>query len=1056
MQTKVFMKKLCTFILLVLSSVLYAQNQTVTGVLVDDAGMPLEGATVLVQGTSIGVVTGFDGSFSINVPDPVDSKVLVISYIGYEGQTITIGSKRQFNITLQPDVDSLEEVVIVGYGTVRKSDVTGSVSSIKAEEIERIGTTNLDQALAGRAAGVVVTSSTGEPGGAADIQIRGISSLNGSEPLYIIDGVQMDNTLEESIGIGDLTSSSLSPLAMINQADIESIEILKDASSTAIYGSRGANGVVLITTKQGKTGKGVVNVSQEFGISEVNRFIDVLDANQYSIINAEARLNIGAELTDEQAFFLAEGLAGNLPTNDWQKTVTNAGTQSNTNLSFSGGNEDMRYSITGGLLKTTGPVLGSDFNRVTTRVRLDANVSKKLNIATNINYSNQKRETVGNTSFNRAVRSNPRNGLDNNEEEDIINDEDTVLTPITAITGVINNTLQTQFVGSIDLKYNFTESLFFKSSFAYQERHTAQRYYRKALEDAGAAGSSRTNDVRRTQTTISNTLNFNKQMRNSSLNAVLGQEIIETESEGIRVQNFGYPNDLLTYYSPGIATFNDPDQVSYNKNVLASFFGRVNYTLNNKYLFTFTGRYDGASKFAENNKWSFFNAAAFAYKLSEENFLKDVDAISEIKLRVSYGTSGNQVIASYESLDQYEAEQTPFGEVAVPIYYQNQLPNPNLTWETTSQVDAGIDLGFFNNRFTATLDYYEKITDDLLFTNQAAPAQSGFTTYTQNTGSLETKGFEASFSAKIVRGKNFSWSLNGNVATGKTIVNGLTFDYTFSGWDPGFISGGTQRLIIGEEVGTFYGYKTAGIAQFDDLAGFQGLGTQDRIDIYNANPNAGYEFVDGYEGGLPFIDADGGTDGVQAHPGDQLYEDLNGDGVINDFDRQIIGQAQPDLTLGINNTFTIGNFDISIFMDSQIGKDVHNHSSIALLAFTGNQSEASAWNRWTPENSGNTYPRMSLNSNAGALRYSDRYIEDGSFVRLQNVTVNYNFPKEFTDKLNISNLRIYLSGTNLALWTKYTGITPDTSSRRGTTSLGHDQTNYPPSRLIRMGVNVTF
>lgn len=1048
------MRKTFQILFLLFSGVLFAQDKIVTGTVLDESGIPLFGATVIVEGTSTGVVTDIDGNFSINIASNVNS--IQVSYVGYLSQTVTIGNKSQLTVTLQPNLENLEEVIVVGYGTVKKSDLTGSVSSIKAKEVAQSGFVGIDQALAGRAPGVVVTNSTGEPGGAADIQIRGISSLNGSEPLYIIDGVQMDNALEESVGIGDLTSSSLSPLAMINQADIESIEILKDASSTAIYGSRGASGVILITTKQGKAGKGVINISQEFGITEVNRYIDVLDGNQYAIVNAEARLNIGTELTEAQDSLLTLGLAGSLRTNDWQRTVTSAGTQSNTNVSFSGGDKDMRYSVSGGLLQTTGPVLGSDFNRVTTRVRLDANVSKKLNIATNINYSRQNRETVGNTSFNRALRSNPLSGLDSNEEEDLINDEETVLTPRTAITNVINNTLQSQFVGSIDLKYNFTESLFFKSSFAYQERHTAQRYYRKALEDAGASGSSRTNDVRRTQITISNTLNFNKQMGKSNLNAVLGQEIIENESEGIRVQNFGYPNDLLTYYAPGIATFNDPDQVSYNKNVLASFFGRVNYTLNNKYLFTFTGRYDGSSKFAVNNKWSFFNAAAFAYKLSEENFLKDVDAISEIKLRASYGTAGNQAINPYNSLDLYEAEQTPFGEVASPIFYQTQLPNPNLSWETTSQADAGIDLGFFRNRFTATLDYYQKVTDDLLFTNQAAPAQSGFTTYTQNTGSLETKGFEASFNAEIIRGNKFSWALSGNVATGKTIVKGLTFDNTFSGWDPGYISGGTQRLIIGEEVGTFYGYKTAGIAQFDDLATFQGVDNQERIDLYSADPNAGHEFVDGYEGGLPFIDADSGADGVQANPGDQLYEDLNGDGVINDFDRQIIGQAQPEVTLGINNTFTIGNFDINIYMDSQIGKDVHNHSSIALLAFTGNQSEARAWNRWTPENPSNIYPRMNLNSNSGALRYSDRYIEDGSFVRLQNITCNYNFPKEITDKLSVSNLRVYLSGTNLAIWTKYKGLTPDTSSRRGNTSLGHDQTNYPPSRLIRLGVNVTF
>ncbi|WP_299668809.1 TonB-dependent receptor [uncultured Polaribacter sp.] len=1050
------MKKILTIFLVTLSVHLFSQEKIISGTVVDETGQPLLGVSVLIKGASKGTTTDFDGVYNINAKT---GDVLVFAYLGTESKEVKVGNNNKINVTLVNDDTTLDEIVVIGYGSVKKSDLTGSVSTIKSEAIENVAAVNFEEALAGRAAGVVVTASSGEPGSPVSIQIRGISSLNDTQPLYIIDGVQMENTFETGLAGNEtnLIAASLSPLAMLNQSDIESIEILKDASATSIYGSRGASGVVLITTKQGKVGKGVVNVTQDFGISTVQRFLDLLDGNQWQIMNNERVLNAGTPLNAEENFLQEQALAGNLETNNWQKLIATAGTQSNTNLSISGGTKDVKYYLSGGLLKTSGPVLGSDFNRVSTRARINANVSKKISVAANVSFSRQQTTRVASGSggaFNRAIRANPISGINLDQGEGDLGDDETFANPIQDITRTINNTLQSQFVGQVDLRYNFTESLFFKTSYSFQERNTSQRYYQSVLLNSD--GVARTQDTRRTRETIENTLNFNKKFGKSNINAVLGQEIQETVNEGIRVRNSGFPNDLLTYYEPGIAEFNDPDVVTYSKDILSAFLGRVNYALNNKYLFTLTGRFDGSSRFAANNKWSFFNSAAFAYKLGEEEFIKNIDAISQMKFRVTYGSSGNQTIGTYQSLDQYEASITPFGESTTPIYYQNQLPNANLFWETTKQIDAGLDLGLFKNRFSLTLDYYNKITDDLLFVGQRIPAQSGFTEYTQNNGALDTKGFEVSVDAKIIRGKKFKWNLNANASTARTIITDLKADFTFSGWDPGFISGGTQRLIIGEEVGAFYGYKTAGIAQFDDLASFQGLTNQERIDLYNTNRGVGHDFVDGYSGGLPFIDAGNGA-GVQAHPGDQLYEDLNGDGVITDEDRQIIGRAQPDVSLGLTNTFSFGNFDVSVYVDSQIGKDVHNHSSIALLNFVGlNNSSAVAYNRWTPENPSDVYPRISTTANLGGTRYSDRYLEDGSFVRLQNVTLSYRFNKKLTDKLKISSLRLYASGSNLAIWTKYTGYTPDVNARRGNTSLGHDMSNSPPRRLIRMGLNMKF
>ena len=1049
------MKKILTIFLVMLSVQVFSQEKNISGTVVDDTGQPLLGVTILIKGMAKGTVTDFDGGYTINAKT---GDVLVFSFLGTETKEVTVGSQNTINVTLITADTSLDEIVVVGYGSVRKSDLTGSVSSIKAEAIENIAAVNFEEALAGRAPGVVVTSSSGEPGSPVNIQIRGISSLNNSQPLYIIDGVQMENGLEDGLEESsvDITSESLSPLAMLNQADIESIEILKDASSTAIYGSRGASGVVLITTKKGKEGKGVVQLSVDYGIAEVQRLIDVLDSNEYYIMNTEIVLNAGNELNDEENFFYTQALAGQLETNNWQELISSVGTQSTTNLSFSGGTKDIKYSLSGNLFQTDGPVLGSSFDRISTRARINANVSKKLSIAANISFGHQLATRVASgsgNSYNRAIRANPFDGINVDEDEQDLEDGDLLANPVADIQRNPNTTLQTQFVGNIDLTYNFTEALNFKTSFAFQERNNSQRFYqsiRLALN-----GRARTQDTRRSRKTFSNTLNFNKKIGESSINAVLGQELQETTQEGIRVQTTSFANDLLGVYALDFGTFNDRESLTFSNDVLVSFFGRLNYTLKNKYLLTLTGRYDGASKFAANKKWAFFNAAALAYKLSEEEFIKNIDAISEMKFRVSYGTSGNQAINPYQSLDQYQGDITAFDadESTTAVFYQNQLPNSNLEWETTSQIDGGLDLGLFKNRFSLTFDYYNKITDNLLFTGQRIGAQSGFTAFTQNNGALDTKGFEVSFDAKIIRSKKFKWNLTANAATGKTIITDLEVDLTESGWNPGFIDGGTQRLIIGEEIGAFYGYKTAGITQFDDFQAFQGLTNQEQIDLYNSNRNATHEFVEGYSGGHPFA-------ANLMKPGSQLYEDISGpdgvpDGVIDDEDLQIIGRAQPDVTLGLTNNFSFGNFSLNVFVDSQLNKDVYNHANYTLLRFNGsNNSIAEAFNRWTPENPSTVYPRVDVNN--GNRPFSDRFIQDGSFIRLQNVTLNYNFPKKLTDKLKISALRLYVSGTNLAIWTKYTGFTPDVNSLRFNTRLGHDMSNAPPRRLIRMGLNMKF
>lgn len=1048
------MKKILTIFLVMMSTFVFSQEKTITGNVTDEAGTPLLGTTIIIKGQAKGAVTDFDGNYSLKAKA---GDVLVFSYLGSETKQITVGTKNVINVTLMQSDTQLDEVVVVGYGSVKKSDLTGSVSSVKAEDITKTGSVGLEQALAGRAAGVVVKQNSGEPGAGTSINIRGVSSLNGSEPLYVIDGVPMDNSSAPGLGNQDLESSSLSPLSMINPEDIESIEILKDASSTAIYGSRGANGVVLITTKGGKPGKGVITLKQEYGVTEVRHFIDLLKSNDYIILNEEAYRNAG-NLTPRNETKLDSARAGLLPNSDWQRTIIHTGTSSNTDLSFSGGNKDLRYLISNNFLEANGIVQSTNYKRASTRVNVDADLSDKFKVGVRMNYahvtSDQRAISTGvnglrgaTSAISRALRASPTTGLLADDTDEGIEG----WTPQTALKANQYHNLLTQFIGSMDAEYFFTKALSVKTQFTYQNRNTAQRYYQLNIlpNNVAEGGRAKTGDVRATKSSLTNTLNFRKKLGKHRINAVLGQSIESSENEGVYVSNYGFANDLLTYYDPGSATFNDPDRVSYSKDNLASFFGRINYSINNKYLLTLTGRYDGASKFAANNKWAFFPAAALAYKFSEENFIKKIDAISELKLRVSYGTSGNQAIRTYQSLDQYASDQTPFNEVLTTVYYASQLPNPNLTWETTTQLDGGLDFGFFRSRITGTLEYYKKTTDNLLFAGNKIPVQSGFPTYTQNFGTLETNGFEASLSARIVSNNKFSWTLSGNVATGKTKVTAMGSDFLFSGWNPGFISGGTQRLIIGEEIGTFYGYKREGIAQFDDFVEFQGLSNQERIDMYNADPAATYTLVDGYNSGVPY-------DATDTRPGEQLYVDTNNDGIISEDDRTIIGHAQPNISFGINNSFTMGNLDLSFFIDSQIGQDIANIQNIKLLNFDGNQSLAETLNRWTPENPSTIWPRLNQGYTRG-VPFSDRYIEDASFVRLQNITLGYNLPKDLVKKLKINNLRVYITASNVAIWTKYTGYTPDVSLRgSSTTNIGHDNAGYPDSRIIRMGVNLKF
>jgi TonB-linked SusC/RagA family outer membrane protein len=1053
------MKKILLILFVITGLSAFSQERNVQGIVSDDNGEPIPGVNVVEKGTTKGTITNIDGEYNFIVPS--EKSVLVFSFIGFATQEIVVGEITTLNVKLQPDAIGLEEVVAVGYGTVKKSDLTGSVASVKSDDISNAGTVSLDQALAGRASGVLVTQSSGVPGSGSTIKIRGINSMMGSEPLYIIDGVAIDNTSTSSMNDEAEDSGTISPLSSINSSDIESMEILKDASATAIYGSRGANGVVIITTKSGKSGKGKVEIDAEYGISELPHQIDVQDANQYWLTRYEALYNANSLSASESVEEKRDSaLAGLLPTTNWQDAIFRQGSSQNYNLKFSGGGDGIKYLISSNVFDAEGIVEQTDFNRVSTRVNLDADVNDFVDVGTRMYYavvnSNQQSTNTNyqanmgtNSIIMRALVTSPSAALDADEDDEGV----AYYTPLMALEANSYENFISQFVGNMFVNVKLSKGLVFKTDVSAQIRNTNQRFYQKdILPDAYSLGGwSKTNDSRVRMYSNTNTLSYNRKFGLHNFNAVIGQSAEWFDSEAVITSNYGYANDLLTYYAPETASFYNADQVNYTDSRLVSFFGRVNYNYKSKLLVTLTGRADGSSKFAANNKFAFFPAVAVGYRLSEESFIKDISSITNLKLRASYGLSGNQAISSYQSLDQLASDKVTFGdgsggETFSTIYYSSQLPNADLRWETTAQADFGVDFGMFDNRFSITADYFNKITDDLLVSGNRIPSQSGFTTYTENLGQMSSNGFEFAVNANIVNRKKFSWILGANFSVGKTKIKDMGDDYIESGYNQGWVSGGTQRLVIGEEIGAFYGYKTSGISQFSDFEEFEGLTQDEASELYlNNDPQTVY---------TPFLDENGS--GVSTdRPGEQIYEDVNEDGAIDELDKSIIGYAQPDFSFGLNNSFSYKDFELSFFIDGQFGHQVCNVSNFNLLMFGAGQQLATVREAWTTENQSDIYPRVDALNSSSSFKFSDRYLEDASFIRLQNVTVSYNLPASICKKIRMTGAKVYMSGSNLFTITDYTGYNPDVSlTGSNNLQMGHDNAGYPVARTVRIGVKL--
>jgi TonB-linked SusC/RagA family outer membrane protein len=973
-------------------------NITISGIVTDTSGEPLPGVTVSIPGTSTGTATDMDGKYSITVDE---GSTLIFSFIGFESQRIVVSSQNVVNITLSEDTASLDEVLVIGYGTVKKSDLTGSVGSVDSELIHSRPLTNAADALQGRIPGVQVMNNSAAPGGNFSIRIRGSNSISATnEPLYVVDGI---------IGVGGLQ--------FINPNDIASIEVLKDASATSIYGARGANGVVLISTKRGKEGKQQVTYDSQFGFSNMSRKIPMLNASQYMQMENEAYLYSG--LTPQ---FTQEQIQNPEFDTDWQDEATRTAFRQNHQIGVYGGNEQSKYGISAGFLDEEGIMLNSNLQRGNIRINLDNNISDKLILGTSltINHSKDRRIDTDNGGLNasRAMLEmfpflpvkyedgTYSNSADHPGGEGTDN-------PVAILNEIEDYFTITRTLGNIFLEYEVIKDLKVRVSGGADINYESRNYYspRTLRRTRNTRGLAIRTNTRELSWQNENTISYQKLLNGRhDINALVGITWQQFRHENFGASTRGLNDDFFKFNNLGIGDTPLPPSSNTFDWALNSYLGRVNYILDKKYLFTLSARLDGSSKFGDSNKYGFFPSGAFAWRVSDEGFMESQEIISDLKLRTSYGITGNQEIGVFNSISSLATYTYIIDDQRTIGLGPGRIPNPDLKWEKTSQGNIGLDIGLINNRLSLTIDAYYKQTNDLLL-NAPLPYTTGYESIFRNIGRVENRGIEFMLSTVNVVG-DFQWSTDANISfnDNKVLELGSEGDDIFPG--PGFVTQ-TNILRVGEPIGSLWGWTRVGIFQ-----------NEQEVSAHGAQPNA--------------------------QPGDIIYLDLNKDGVIDSQDQSIIGNTAPNFNFGFINSFVYKNFDLIVEIQGVQGNDVMNLNPIVLEdRQTQANSYATLLDRWTPQNPSNTIARVRKNSD---LRLSTRHVEDGSFIRGRNISLGYNF--NLQDKEWISNLKVFASAQNFFLISNYGGYDPEVSTYGGNFGQGIEFSSYPTPRTFTLGLSV--
>ncbi|WP_343704688.1 TonB-dependent receptor [Chitinophaga sp.] len=1031
--------------LLLLPGMLFAQApRTVKGLVTDqDGGAPLPGVSVKVNGTNRGAQTDAEGRFSISAK-PGD--VLDFTFIGYEKRSVTVGNQASLQVFMKSTTTGMNEVVVIGYGTVAKKDLTGSVSKVNIDDMAKAPVMSFDEALAGRVAGVQVTSSEGQPGSKMNIVIRGANSLTqDNAPLYVIDGFPIEDP----------------ETASINPDDIASIDILKDASATAIYGARGANGVIVITTKKGKAGKPVVTYSGTYGVSKVLKTMEMMDPYEFvqyqyarnPTAATEAYLKDGRTL---DYYKTAKGY-------DWQDQIFRTAPMTTHNISLRGGNSQTLYSISGSVANQEGIIINSAFRRYQGRVTVDQTVSEKVKAGVSVNYSNTN-QTGASPSANASQSTNYllfsvwgyrpitgsnidlSEGLDDPDLNDVA---DYRINPVISS----KNELRLQGIKNIManayIDYKITKDLLLKVTGGINNQVGRSDAFFSSLtrngtpviptNTRGVNGSVSYTEANSwvNENTLSYRKTFNKVHK---LDAVAGVTM-----QGGNRARYGFavqqvPNEELAL--DGLDEGIPYQAYASNGNyTLSSFLGRVNYSYKSKYLLTASFRADGSSKFAPQNRWSYFPSGAFAWRLSSEDFMKPLKFVSDAKLRASYGVTGNNRVGNFDYLPSltlpinasYSFNNATPNKGVIP----GTLGNANLKWENTEQVDLGLDLNLFRNRIEFTADLYRKTTYDLLL-QANVPYTTGYQTVFKNIGKVRNEGIEFSLGTENIRTKHFSWNSSFNISFNRTRVLALAEGeealLTPMEWDSGY-KGALYIARMGQSTSLFYGYIWDGLYTYDDFD--------------QPSPNT-YVLKKDRPTNTDTRD--------QIQPGHNKFRDINGDGVVNNEDMTVIGRGLPIHTGGFSNNFSYKGFSLNVFFQWSYGNDIMNANRLMFEENVGNRNNLNQYksyvNRWSHDNPTSNIPVSRGQTMYGI--YSSRVVEDGSYLRLKTLSLAYSLPAKYLRPLKISNLAVSVQAQNLITWSNYSGMDPEVSVRHTALSAGFDYSAYPRARTVTFGLKATL
>ncbi len=1058
--------------MLVTSISLMAQNVTVKGVVSDQIG-PAIGVSVVEKGTTNGTTTDLDGQFTLSVkPDAV----LVISSIGYATQEITVGSQREFIISLQEDTEFLDEVVVVGYGTMKKSDLAGASVSMKEDAIKGSIITNIDQSLQGRAAGVQATATSGAPGSSSAIRVRGQATINANaEPLYVIDGVIMQGGGQSGadFGLGDALGngavSTISPLSTINPSDIVSMEILKDASATAIYGAQGANGVILITTKRGKSGEAKFTYDGMFALQRQTRRIDLLNLREFAEYYNDL-YSVGQ--VGENVYYSDPSILGK--GTNWQDAIFRTAPQQQHQISAQGGNDTVQYYISGSWMDQKGTIIGSEFSRYSIRANLDAKLKDWWKVGLSATYSstdeNMKLADSDEGIINYTLTSLPSAPIYDQDGNyySISMDRYSIVNPV-AMAMLEEILLQRQKLqGNIFSDITLMKNLVWHAELGYDISASAAQTFNPTVNLGGyqrAANEMRAQKNSSLFWQLKNYLTYSNSFGKHSLTAMVGQEMWESTYNYMSVYNTALPSNEV--HNPNLGTGTPTIGYGYGSSAMASFFTRETYNYDDRYIGTYTFRYDGSSNFGPNKRWAPFHSFALAWRFSNEPFfpagLKDV--ITDGKLRIGWGQTGNSNIGGY----RWGASMTKVATGLGTGYRMANIPNLYVMWEKQQQLNLGLDLSLWHGKANFVAEWYDKRSNDMLMPLQmptymgtSGNGSSAMAAPYGNYGSIQNTGWEFTLTIHPVTTSDFEWTTEGQLSLNRNKLLALSGTASAAIVGYGQWNDIVSESKIGEPLFSFYGYQTDGV-----YTSLEDLKNSPKTEHY---PEDGVSFS---QYTTPWI-------------GDIKFKDLNGDGKITEADRTNIGSPMPKFTFGWTNTFRYKNVDLNIFISGSYGNKVLNYLNMN----TGNMKSAWAnqpssvlnrtkleaidpektydgtdgiWN-WYDDitnvrisNPGAKLPRATTGDPNDNDRLSDRYIEDGSYIRLKNITLGYTFPKALLQKVKIDNVRAYINIQNLYTLTKYTGYDPEIGvSTASVNVMGLDNGRYPSPTVYSFGLNLTF